>query len=180
MAEQHQQPTEVFLGNQATKIYTFYTVVSCEQAFLLEKQGRFRVGRYTSLRMNEPAFHWDGVGDAIKRDEHVSGTLQGEWSAAEVVVLAAGGIPFPVASCSSGILSILRQPDSKVLLEVVFTPLGYAYFRHMQDLKQSWENWWRLHGELYLHCKDCHGEDLYVAHMHRLAGSTASDSARCL
>ena len=107
MVEQQQQHKEVLLeGNLADKIYTFYTVVSCEQAFLLEKQGRFRVGRYTSLRMDEPAFHWDGVGDAIKREEHVSGTPQGQWSAAEIVCWLHAQFPFqlpvaPVATCPS-------------------------------------------------------------------------------
>ena len=62
---------------------------------------------------------------------------------------------------------VLRQPDSKVLLKVAFTSLGYAYFRHMQDLTQSWENWWRLNGELYMRCKDSDGACLYEVCVHQ-------------
>ena len=93
-----QQQKDVFIGSQAPHVYTFYTIISRMQEVQLMEQGRIRLGRYTALRMDEPAFQWDGMGEAIKREEHVSGTLQAHWFAAEVVALAAvssGGTPFP-------------------------------------------------------------------------------------
>ena len=59
-------------------------------------------------------------------------------------------------------LNLPRTPGSRVLLKVTFTPAGCAHFVHCMDLRQSWENWWRLYGDLHLSYVDLTGKVLYT------------------
>ena len=93
------QSKDVMVGSLAKDAYTFYVIISREDATQLEVRKRIRLGRYTALRMDEPAFQWDGKTEAIKREEYVTGTKKGQWPATEVDVLAASARPFPVANC---------------------------------------------------------------------------------
>ena len=54
---------------------------------------------------------------------------------------------------------------SKYLVRIDFTPLGYAHLRHLGDLKQSWQNWWRLYGDICSCCQDSKNQVLYRTHV---------------
>lgn len=159
-------PRPVQTGMQAREHYEFYVVMPKSDAVALTTRGRIRLGRYTSLRMDAPELNWDGQTEAIKREEAVSGVEQPSWPAAKVnadVVWLHLRHALTTSASLTRRLCRLRPPMSRALVRVKFSALGYAHFRHIGDLQQSWENWWRLYGDLSMICVDSADNCLYTA-----------------
>ena len=71
-------------GVAARKEYPFFVIISRTQWGVLEEQGRVRLGRYTALRQHAPDLdmNYDGIAEAIARNEHVSGQPRAQWPVA--------------------------------------------------------------------------------------------------
>ena len=142
-------------GIAARNTYEFFTVMTLDQRDTLLELGSVRLGRYTSLRQHAAELGYDGELLAIQREEHVSRTPLCEWPAAERFASLYGKqehqAPVGYASACSQLLADPSGPRpqiSRVVFRIEFTAIGYAHFRHMGDLKQSWDSWWRLYGDL--------------------------------
>jgi len=151
------------VGAQARDTYNFYVVVTPKECATLMQHGVVRLGTYTALRQDAPELGpwYDGIFGAIARNEHMTGTPFANWQAAWLHQHARPVCLKSVARAGSHIRRC-RPKESRVMLKVSFTAIGYAHFVHWKDLKQSWEGWWRVYGDLHLKCVDTNGTVLYT------------------
>lgn len=127
-----QQAPPTRIGMRAADSYEFYTVVTRAEAEQMQQHGRVRAGPHVGLRQHVPMRGWDGRLDAIYRAEHHLRMPVQSWPRFGYVVVC-----------------------------VKFSATGFAHFKNIGDLSQSWENWWRLYGDLFATCQDNMGTVLY-------------------
>ena len=158
----------VVTGMVAADVYEFYTILNGYDAVTLARKGRIRPGPYTGIRQHCQLMGFDGEQAAIEREEHLSGKKWHTWPAPKLwITMQQAGER--LAACllrlAAWLFSVPRIKGSKYLVRIDFTPLGYAHFRHLGDLRQSWQNWWRLYGDICSCCQDSKNQVLYRAHV---------------
>lgn len=120
------------IGMRAADSYEFYVVLRRAEVEQMQLTGRVRPGPHVSLRQHVPMRGWDGRHEAIKRKEYHLRMEVSSWPRWDYVMVC-----------------------------VEFTASGFAHFKNIGDLSNSWESWWRLYGDLYATCQDNMGTMLY-------------------
>jgi hypothetical protein len=151
------------LGAQAKDTYNFYVVITSQECATLMQHGVVRLGSYTPLRQDAPelGYYYNGIAEAIARNEYMTGVPFANWPAAWLHQQARA-VSLKSVGCAGCHIRRCRPTKSRVMLKVAFTAVGYAHFVHWKDLTQSWEGWWRVHGDLHLTCVDTSGTVLYT------------------
>lgn len=120
------------IGMRAADSYDFYVVITRTEAEQMQQHGRVRPGPYVGLRQHVPMRGWDGRMEAIYRMENELHKRVHQWPRWGYVMVC-----------------------------VRFSAIGFSHFKNIGDLSQSWDNWWRLYGDLFATCQDNMGTMLY-------------------